>query len=85
MKPITSLLLIALALAVTGCRVIAFSQTSQNGVKTSVTMIQAFTRTDAYSCSLTPTNATLEAYKSGVDGKALGIAVGAAVKAAMMP
>ena len=85
MKPITNLLLISLALVVTGCRVITFSQTSPEGVKTSVTLFQAFTKTDAYSCSLTATNASLEAYKSGVDGKALGVAVGAAVKAAMMP
>ena len=73
--------LLALGVLLTcGCRVITFSQSAPNGVKTSVTVWQAFTATGSYKCALTPTGATLEANKSGIDGKALGTAAGTAIK-----
>ena len=77
--------LLLVLMATTGCRVITFSQTSPDGVKTTVRVCQAFTATGSYKVTLAPGKASLEATKSGVDGKALGVAVGAAVKAAMTP
>lgn len=74
-----------LILLTTGCRVITFSQTHPSGSETKVSVWQAFTATGSYRCVLSETNATVEAVKSGIDNKALGTAVGAAVKAAMKP
>lgn len=85
MKPSFLAVLTALCVCLTGCVGIRYVQTSQNGVKTSVTVIRAFASTDAYKCAISQTNAVLEAYKSGVDGKALGVAAGTALKAAALP
>lgn len=68
----------------TGCRAIEFSQT-QEGKTTRVRMVQAFTTTDAYTCELTPVSARLTAVKSGIDGKALGVAAGVAAKTLVTP
>ena len=84
MKTFSTFCFLLSAFALCGCRVIEFSQT-QDGKTTSVRMIQAFTRTYAYTCELTPVSARLTAVKSGVDGKALGVAAAAAVKAAITP
>jgi len=84
MKPLIlagQIIVCAAILAIcSGCRVITFSQSAPNGVKTSVTVWQAFTATGSYKCALTPTSAILEANKSGIDGKALGTAAGTAIK-----
>lgn len=82
MKPFA---LLALALTLTGCRVITFSQTSPDGVKTTVRVCQAFTATGSYKVTIAPGKASLEAVKSGVDGKALGTAAGTAGKIMLAP